>query len=185
MRNANIWRSALAGLLVCGAQLMAQTTAAVPVYLYASTSGMVGVTAVQTARLNVLNMNPVPSSTTKVAACPVQLQFIDAQNKVLKQASVADLSPGTATLLDLRFADVTAPTLPREQLRAVVQTGLLPTATTTQTVLPATFVAAARCNVVATLEVYDNVTSQTQFLTSDFRAVPLATLASLLDAIGR
>src|SRR5580698_1383325 len=62
------------------------------------TTGMVGFTTAQTARLNVLNLNPVPATTattTTPSNCNVALQFLDNKGVVISQTTVSNFAPGT------------------------------------------------------------------------------------------
>src|ERR1035438_10384480 len=92
----------------------------------AVTTGMVGLTTNQTARLSVLNLNSTSTSTTTTTTttppnnCTVELQFFDAQNKSLKQAIVPNFAPQTATTLDLTRAEITAQTANRAEIRGQI-----------------------------------------------------------------
>ena len=140
------------------------------------TTGMLGFTANQTARLNVLNITALPSAagTPVTPSCTVELQFFDDKGNMLKQTTVSVLASGTATSLDLPRASVTsATTSARAQIRGVV---IVNPTTTPGTTTP---VAISYCSVATTLEIYDS-TGSTVAITSDmhpltpFIAVPVA-----------
>jgi len=131
------------------------------------TTGMVGFTTNQTVRLNVLNLNSVPTSTTAtpMANCTIELQFFDAKNNLVKQALVPNFGPGTATSLDLPRASVTSENATRAEIRGVVVVN--PSTPVASPVAP------GYCIVMTTLEIFDTTTNSTVVLTSDTRAVGL------------
>jgi hypothetical protein len=146
-----------------------------PIFLPQSfTTGMVGFTTNQTARLNVLNLNSNPASTTvtQIPNCTVELQFFDDKNNLVKQTVVPNFAPGTATSLDLPRASVTSETSARAEIRGVVVVNPSPTPI-------ASPVATGYCNVFTTLEILD-ANSVTVALTSDTRAVGLPTVVPLM-----
>jgi hypothetical protein len=141
------------------------------------TTGMVGFTTNQTARLNVFNLNPtdaVPVATN----CTVELAFYGPQTPsstpstayplngpILGQSFVTNFAPGASTFLDLPRASVTSETSARAQIRAAVMVN--------PGEVPASISSSATngyCNVFITLEVFDS-TGSTVFLTSDTRPV--------------
>lgn len=138
------------------------------------TTGMVGFTTNQTARLNVLNLNLALTSTTgtQPANCTVELQFLDDKGALVKQETVSNFAPGTATSFDLTRATVTSETAARAEIRGVVVVNPSPTPVGS----PAE---AGNCSVMTTLEIMDS-TGSTVSLTSDtrplggFSIVPLA-----------
>jgi hypothetical protein len=127
------------------------------------TTGLMGFTTNQTARLNVFNMTPVPSSTTTVvpANCSLALQFFDTKNNQLSQSIVASFAPGASTSFDLPRASVTSPAVGRTEIRGVVV--INPTSSTTTS--------AGFCPVIATLEIFDATTGSTVSSTSDIRSL--------------
>jgi hypothetical protein len=174
MRHSCLFGMALAGIFACGQTASAQSVIGIPtpipvVLQQSYTTGMVGFTTNQTARLNVLNLNPVSATASATPNCSVQLQFFDGQNKMLKEGAASTLAPLAATSLDLKRVEVTAQTSPRAQIRGVVV--INPTATTVAA--PTTI---GYCNVMTTLEIIDDVSGSTVALTSDTRALssPLA-----------
>jgi hypothetical protein len=124
---------------------------------------MIGFTTNQTARLNVLNLNPAATSTPAPANCTVELRFFDPQNNLLSQFVVPNFAPGTGTFLDLERAAVTSQTTPRAEIRGVVVVNPAPTPVASPA--PVGF-----CSVVVTLEIFDASTGSTVAFTSDTRA---------------
>lgn len=144
------------------------------------TTGMIGFTTNQTARLNVLNLNSnaVTVSTlatpTATANCTVELQFFDDKNNLVKQEVVPNFAPGANISLDLPRAGVTSETAPRTEIRGVVVVNPAPTPVAS----PA---AVGFCSVMTTLEVYDS-TGSTVALTSDTRAIGFSMVMPLTPA---
>jgi hypothetical protein len=134
------------------------------------TTGMVGFTTNQTARLNVFNSNPIPaassSSTTTAqpAPCTVELQFYDSKGTLVGQSVVPAFAPAASTLLDLTRAAVTPETAVRAEIRGVVVINPAPTPVGS----PAPV---GNCSVLATLEIFDASGSTVAF-TSDVRLMP-------------
>jgi len=171
MKATSLFTLTLAGFLALTAQSMAQTAIPAvvleqPVY----TTGMVGFTTNQTARLTVLNLNSAaatttPSSTTTTTTpnnCTVQLQFFDGQDKSLKSALVTNFAPQTATSLDLTRTEVTTQTTPRAEIRGVVTVNPIATPVASPAV-------PGYCSVFTTLEVFDATSGSTITFTSDTR----------------
>lgn len=171
------WFSTLAGISALGVPLMAQTTTlpSLPqalVFHQSFTTGMVGFTVNQTARLNVLNLNPIPAtSATQSPNCTVELQFFDDKNSLLKQSVVPNFAPGTTTSFDLTRAIVTSETAPRAEIRGVVVVNPVPTPV--ESPAPTGY-----CSVMTTLEIFDAATGSTVALTSDARVVGLGIVAT-------
>src|ERR1017187_3819231 len=168
MKSTGLFSLTLAGFFAFAAQSMAQNAiVAEPMAMVqpAVTTGMVGLTTNQTARLSVLNLNSTSTTTASLTPpinCTVELQFFDAQNKSLKQSLVLNFAPQTATTLDLTRAAITTQTGNRAEIRGAV------------TVNPAsTPVAGAAtpgyCTVFTTLQIFDETTGSTVVLTSDTR----------------
>jgi len=131
------------------------------------TTGMVGFTTNQTARLVVLNLNPVEqtvASLTPPASCTVQLQFLDSGGNPIGAPSVVpNFAPGTATGLDLPRAGVLSVTAtPRAEIRGVVSVNPTPAPAGTPAIT-------GYCSVMTTLEIYDSTTGSTVSSTSDTR----------------
>lgn len=106
--------------LICGAPLLAQTTlpggSTPTAYVLQQnfTSGMIGFTTGQTARLNVFNLNPVlsttagSSTTTTPANCTIEIQFLDNNGVVISQYVVPNFAP---------LGDVTGPSARQRDYR--------------------------------------------------------------------
>jgi hypothetical protein len=179
--------SGILAVLVSATTLLAQTTLPggviptplpTPITLQQSfTTGMIGFTTSQTARLNVLNLNPVPSSTstTQSANCGVQLQFFDNKNTLISESTVSSVAPGAAASFDLPRSAVTSETTPRAEIRGVVVVN--------PSVTPAASPAAIGfCTVFTTLEIFD-ATGSTVALTSDTRALGLPIVISVITGL--
>jgi hypothetical protein len=169
MQIRYFYRAVLAGALF-GVALIAQpsplVSTAVPIqFQQPMTTGVVGVTPNQTARLNVLNLNPVPATANAAPNCNVELQFLDTKNNVLKQNLVMNFAPQTATLLDLTPApeSYAGLTPPRVEIRGAVLVN--PPTPAANPVTP------GYCGVVLSLEIFDNITGSTVVLTTDARMI--------------
>ncbi len=139
-----------AALALAGGAAAQSTQPMLPVAL--RTSGMVGLAAGQTARLNVLN--PGVLAPAVAVACVAQLSFLNAEGVVLKTTSVT-VPPGQSMPFNLdREVDLIVSDL-RVEVRAVI-------AYTSNT-----------CALLPTLEVFDDGTGRTQFLDTRFAAIPL------------
>jgi hypothetical protein len=129
------------------------------------TTGMIGFTANQTARLNVFNLNSIVSVTsttnpTPPPNCTVELQFFDNKGAMVSQTTVPNFAAGTSTSFDLTRASVTSETAVRAEIRGVVVIN--------PTVTPAPTTAPGFCTVFTTLEIFD-ANGSTVSLTSDTR----------------
>jgi hypothetical protein len=182
------YRPLLGGVLTAlafGTSLLAQSISVLPgatispiVLEQSYTTGMVGFTTGQTARLNVLNLNPVPSATatTKPLNCNVSLQFLDNKGATISQTTVTNFAPGTATSFDVPRASVTSETAsPRAEIRGMVVVN--PTAIAGTSSAAAT---EGNCAVKTTLEVYD-ATGSTISSTSDAQLVGVPSVVSLIS----
>jgi hypothetical protein len=177
----NYLLSALCGVLAFDGAVRAQTPTlpsifpgGAIVFEQSFTTGMLGFTTSQTARINVLNLNPVPATATaQPRNCIVELQFFDDKNNLVKQSVVPNFAPATAASLDLTRATVTSETAARAEIRGVVV--INPTPTPVGSPAPTGF-----CTVMTTLEVFDNTTGSTVALTSDTRAVGTPNLFSVI-----
>lgn len=150
---------------VAPAQTISSSTPGITV-----TTGIVGVAGTQTARLNVMNLQPVIPGVAAVL-CPATLEFYDDTGALLKQLAVTNIAPATAASLVLKPAVPSAPNA-RAQIRAAVFT-------------PQTFVGnpggspptpaipfIRGCTVMASLEIIDDSTGTTHIFTADLRAMP-------------
>jgi hypothetical protein len=159
-------RTCVYGLSILGlaGAAVAQTSSAAAVAPAFRTSGMVGLTAGQTARLNVLN----PGTEGPIIAganCAAQLSFVNAAGVVVKTAPV-NVMPGQSVPFDLnRDVDLASVTDLRAQVRATIQApGATPSATAATT--------ATTCRLIPTLEVFNNDTGRTQFIDTRFPQNP-------------
>ena len=165
---------ALAGLLLSGGQFLAQAqTVSSTTPEFAMTTGIVGVTSTQTARLNVLNLHPVIPGVAAVA-CPATLEFYDDTGALLKQLVVTNISPANAVSL------VFKPTVPstavgaRAQIRAVVLTPSTAVMNPGAGPIPMPIMAiSVGCSVMPSLEIVDDATGVTHAFTTDLRSMPL------------
>lgn len=131
-------------------------------YTQVQSSGMVGITGSQTARLNVLNLSTTsPAGVT--ASCSAQITFLDDQGTVLKTATVTP-GPGKSMLVDYpSTASV------RQQIRVtigVAYPNVTAPAAGSGIAMPIYF-----CSLLPTLEVFNNSTLQTTLVVSDFHSV--------------
>ena len=158
--------SALAGLLLFGSQFLAQAQT-VPASIPGTTvtTGIVGVTGTQTARLNVLNLQPVIPGVAAVL-CPATLEFYDDTGAQLKQLALTNISPANAASLVFKPAISSTAVGARAQIRAVVFT---PSTTVTG---PIFMQVRPGCSVMASLEIIDDATGATHSFTTDLRAMP-------------
>jgi hypothetical protein len=173
------------GALACtcfGTNLMAQPSSPLPTAVtipsgpspasiqQTITTGMVGFTPNQTARLSVLNLNPVSTTNPPQPNCTAELQFFDPNNNSLKQSVVPNFAPQTATSLDLTappqaIASLNPSLTPqRLQIRGAVSVNPAPTVVMNPSV-------AGYCAVMVTLEIFDNTTGNTVALTTDTRVI--------------
>ncbi|MBZ5725658.1 MAG: hypothetical protein LAP87_11750 [Acidobacteriia bacterium] len=166
-------QSAWGGLVMFGSLFLAQAqTISTSVPGATVTTGIVGVTSAETARLNVLNLQPVIPGVTSVS-CPATLEFYDDTGALLKQLAVTNISPAASASLVFKPPVPSTAVNARAQIRAVVFTpatsfvspGSEPTPTL---VLPLSI----GCNVMPSLEIIDDLTGSTRTFTTDLRAMP-------------
>jgi len=142
-------------LAFAGGATAQSTQPMLPVAIH--TSGMVGLAAGQTARLNVLNPGALAPAISVI--CAAQLSFLNAEGAVLKTTSVT-VPPGQSVPFSLdRDVDLVVSDL-RVEVRAVI-------AYTSNT-----------CALLPTLEVFDDSTGRTQFVDTRFVAIPLLLTAT-------
>ena len=79
--------------------------------------GMAGITAGQTLRFNVSNVQLPPARGFPPGPCRVELTFFDGAGNQLVPAVQTTLAPGVSTHLDLRGDDVTNRDFPRREVR--------------------------------------------------------------------
>ncbi|HLH40336.1 MAG TPA: hypothetical protein VKX39_14395 [Bryobacteraceae bacterium] len=149
-------------LLFAGAALsLAQ--APVPAVAAVQTTGMVGIADSQTARFNVLNPGAVAPALGVI--CSATISFLDANNSILKSASVS-VTPGKSAFLDLHSdTDLALATGDRAQIRAIVSQPLTPGPTPVAAPQPV-------CKLIPTLEIFDTVTGRTLVVLGHVTPVP-------------
>jgi hypothetical protein len=148
------FKCALAGVFALGA-VFAQTTTTTTSQTI--TTGIVGLSVNQSARINILNLNP---NTGTPVVCSADVQFVNAVGDTLKRASIANIDPGKEAEVTLDRLDVPDQAMPRINLRGVVTT---PSAAATP--------APAACSVLVTLEIIDDSTARTDVVVTG-SAVP-------------
>jgi hypothetical protein len=177
---------ALAGLLLFCSQFLAQAqTVSSTTPGVVMTTGIVGVTSTQTARLNVLNLQPVIPGVAAVA-CPATLEFYDDTGAQLKQLVLTNISPASAASLVFKPAIPSTAVGARAQIRAVVFTP-----STAATMNPGTgsgptpmpfLPVRPGCSVMASLEIVDDATGVTHTLTTDLRAMTFYNIFPVMAA---
>jgi len=173
MNAFSMGRWALIGIVSIGTPLFAQSKTTT--FSQAVTTGIVSFSLNQSAQLNVLNLSPTPAGTL-TTICTVQLEFRDAQNNLLKQLLVSNISPGDAASLTLDRTEAPNTSVSRFAIRGVVRTGPLTPVASSVIISPIV----NTCTVMPTLEIVNNTTGDTQLVTSDTRpvsapvAIPLA-----------
>ena len=125
---------------------------------------MIGVATGQSARVNALNLGSRLS--TQDSSCSVTLQFLDTKGQLLKQ-TVVTLQTGKATSLDLGRDQAPGDAL-RAEIRGVVLFGYSGGASPGPDVLQQ-----FDCNIVPSIEVYDNDTGRTNLILTDAKPLPL------------
>lgn len=115
------------------------------------TSGVVGITPGQTARLNVLY--PTAPAPILQIVCSVSLSIADDQGKILKSDNVTQLVAGRSVSLDLN-ADTDLPGVARTQIHGLS-------------------VAPNGCRLLATLELIDNSAQKTVLVVGSEQTYPL------------
>ena len=170
-------KSVLAGLLLSGGQFLAQAqTVSSTTPEFAMTTGIVGVTSVQTARLNVLNLHPVIPGVAAVA-CPATLEFYDDTGALLKQLVVTNISPANAVSLVFKPPVPATTAGARAQIRAVVLTPSTAvmnpgSGTGSGPISPPLMPVSLGCSVMPSLEIIDDGTGATHAFTTDLRSMP-------------
>lgn len=162
----------------CALPSFAQTTpVAIGGIQTTTTTGMIGLISGQTARLSVLNLNPVVTSpsTTAPANCNLELKFFDAGgNAVGPSKVVTNFAPQTAVIFDADRQTLNPPGVTatiRGQIRGVV---------TVNPPLPVAFPGPGFCSVMVTLEIIDNTTQSTVALTTATHSTGISVLPAML-----
>jgi hypothetical protein len=139
------------------------TLAPVPIASPAYNFGMVGVTSGQVMRIVATNAASAPpaESPAPIPACGVRVTLFDSDGKVVGQAAqVNSLSPGKSFAVEQ--AGTTAG---RQEYRAQVQVVVPPNTSASGTGdIGGTPYLSGVCNIISTLQVYDNVTGKTDFV---------------------
>jgi hypothetical protein len=184
MQYHSMGTSALLALLISAGLATAQTTTtttSTTIFETALTTGIVGwAPATQTAQVNALNVTTsvavagtlgTGTTSTTTPTCPMELEFVDAQNNVLKSAQVSNVAPGTAASLTLKLADLsTAANALRISIRAVVKYNPFVSGPIVGGIGPAIPVSlTSACSVMPTLELFDTATGVTQTLAGETR----------------
>ena len=157
-------RTCVYGLSILGlaGAAVAQTASGSAVTPAFRTSGMIGLTLGQTARLNVLNPG-TEGPAIAGPSCSAQLAFVNAAGIVLKSVLV-NVPAGQSTPLNLdRDVDLANVTDLRVEVRATIQPP-----TPVSTAMPS----AATCRLIPTLEVFNDDTGRTQFIDTRFPQNP-------------
>jgi hypothetical protein len=150
-------------LLVAGVAAAQQAPIpATATFTQTQSSGMVGITGVQTARLNLLNLssNLLNGTTT---SCTAQVTFLDDSGATLKTATVT-VEPGKSMPVDYPST-----TSARQQIRVTI--GISHPSVTAPTAGMPVALPIFYCSLVPTLEIFDNSTLKTTFYVSDFHYV--------------
>ncbi len=124
---------------------------------------MIGVATGQSARISALNLGS--RSSTKDSSCSVTLQFLDIQGQLLKQ-TVVTVRPGNGATLDLSRDQLPGDGL-RAEIRAVLLFGYSGGTPPGPDILQQ-----FDCNIVPSIEVYDNQTGRTSFILTDAKPLP-------------
>jgi hypothetical protein len=125
---------------------------------------MVGIAPGQSARINALNQLPSPAAPGP-AACRIALQFYDAEGQLVKEY-VAVLAVGKSAAVDLNRDDL--PGGDRLSLRGVLVFGYSGGANPPLQLLQQM----ATCDIVPSLEIYDNDTQKTSIVVTDAKPLP-------------
>ena len=126
---------------------------------------ILGVAAGQSVRINALNQTPGLALQGQ-AGCRISLQFYDAEGQLVTEYVVPVLAVGKSASLDLNRDDL--PGSGRVSLRAVLAFGYSGGANPPPLLLQQT----ATCNIVPSLEIYDNDTQKTSIVLTDAKPLP-------------
>jgi len=128
------------------------------------TTGMVGLAAGQTARLNLLNPGVLPPAMGVI--CTAAVTYIDGAGAVLKTATVA-VPPGVSMSVDLHSdTDLALASNARREIRATIARPAVPPPTASSSATP------PACKLVHTLEIFDTITGRTQAILGHVVTVP-------------
>jgi hypothetical protein len=127
---------------------------------------IVGVAPGQSLRINALNQLPGPGLQGP-AGCRISLQFYDAEGQLVMEYVVpGNLAVGKSAAVDLNRDDF--PGGDRLSLRAVLAFGYFGGANPPPQLLQQT----AACNIVPSLEIYDNDNQKTSIVVTDAKPLP-------------
>jgi hypothetical protein len=126
---------------------------------------MLSIAPGQSARLNALNSGPV-IPVQDASGCQVTLTFFDGGGQMVKRKSIAGLEPGKAALLDLSRDELQGDD-PRAGIRAVLHFGYFGGAPPSPEILRH-----FNCNILPSLEVFDNDTGKTSVVSTDAKPLP-------------
>lgn len=127
--------------------------------------GLLGIAEGQTLRVNALNLGN--RSSTAATGCEVTLRFLDAKGVVLRE-SVVQLPAGQGASLDLRRAQVSNQP-GRASVRAVLLFGFAGGGAPRGPDVRQNF----DCNIVPTLELFDEATGRATVVLTDTTPLPL------------
>jgi hypothetical protein len=165
LQRTCVYGLSILGLAGVAAAQTSSGSAVIPAF---RTSGVIGLAAGQTARLNVLNPG-TEGPAIAGPSCSAQLAFVNAAGIVLKSVLV-NVPAGQSMPLNLdRDVDLASVTDLRVEVRATIQP---PTSVATATATAAT------CRLIPTLEVFDDGTGRTQYIDTRFVQNPPPTTAS-------
>ncbi len=158
-------------LVTVSAALFAQSTPMAPAP-ETRTSGMVGVTAGQVARVNVLN--PGVAAPAAGVVCTATLNFFDGAGALLKTGPVIVL-PGQSQSLDVfGDKDLALTGAVRREIRATITIpAVVPVSTATST-------PPAACTLIGTLEVFDETSGKTLVVLGVGHLVPSPSVTSAI-----
>jgi hypothetical protein len=129
-------------------------------------TGIIGIAAAQTARLNLLNVGAPPSAVG--LTCTAAVAFLDGAGIVLKSTTLT-IAPGTSMGFDVR-SDTDLGLLALGDRREIRATISIPALTPT----PASSTAAVpTCRLIPTLEMFNSITGQTQVVLGHVETIPV------------
>jgi hypothetical protein len=154
---------------ITSAGLFAQSAPTVPTP-ETRTSGMVGVTDGQVARVNVLN--PGVAAPAAGVVCTATLSFFDGVGTLLKAGAVVVL-PGQSQSLDVfGDKDLSLTGATRREIRATITIPAVAPVSTATSNPP------AACTLIGTLEVFDETSGKTQVVLRVPHVIPSAVVTS-------
>jgi hypothetical protein len=125
---------------------------------------MIGIASGESARLNALNLGT--ASSTPDSSCGVTLQILDTDGKLIKQ-KIVTLQAGKAASMDIGSDELLGTNASRAEIRAVLIFGYPGGANPPPAVL-----AKFDCNIVPSLEIFDNITNRTSYILTDAKLLP-------------